>query len=106
MKQLFTALICIATFFSNAQKNIDAKSTLKEVTVFLKGAQLTRAAQTEIPSGTSIVKIVGMSPYLDRNTLLVKGLGEFTILSVRHQLNYLNEKKLEEKYQVLNDTIQ
>ena len=47
-----------------------------------------------------------MSPYLDRNTLLVKGLGEFTILSVRHQLNYLNEKKLEEKYQVLNDTIQ
>jgi cell division protein FtsB len=33
-------------------------------------------------------------------------LGEFTILSVRHQLNYLNEKKLEEKYQVLNDTIQ
>ncbi len=106
MKQLFTALICIATFFSNAQKNIDAKSTLKEVTVFLKGAQLTRAAQTEIPSGTSIVKIVGMSPYLDRNTLLVKGLGEFTILSVRHQLNYLNEKNLEEKYQILNDTIQ
>ena len=47
-----------------------------------------------------------MSPYLDRNTLLVKGLGEFTILSVRHQLNYLNEKNLEEKYQILNDTIQ
>jgi uncharacterized protein (TIGR02231 family) len=106
MKYSILVILSLSTLFSSAQKTIDTKSTLKEVTVFLKGAQLTRAALTEIPIGTSVVKIIGMSPYLDRNTLLVKGLGEFTILSVRHQLNYLNEKNLEEKYQVLNDTIE
>jgi hypothetical protein len=105
MKYKFLMLLTWGTMFTQAQNIPEVTSTLKEVTVFLKGAQLTRTAKTDIPAGTSTVKLVGMSPFLDRKTLLVKGLGDFTILSVNHQLNYLNEKKLEEKFITLNDTI-
>lgn len=105
MKSILFILFTFLSVSLWAQKTITSESTLKEVTVFLKGAQLTRTAKTDIPAGTSTIKLTGMSPYLDRKTLLVKGLGDFTILSVNHQLNYLNEKKLEEKFKVLNDTI-
>ena len=105
MKQIFLIVWVVLSISALAQKPQEINSELKEVTVFLKGAQLTRVAKTDIPAGTSTVKLVGMSPFLDRKTLLVKGLGDFTILSVNHQLNYLNEKKLEEKFITLNDTI-
>ena len=95
MKYSILVILSLSTLFSSAQKTIDTKSTLKEVTVFLKGAQLTRYAQTDIQSGTSIIKVAGLSPYLDRKTIQVKGIGSFTVLSIRHQLNYLNEKKLD-----------
>lgn len=106
MKSTLLLFLAFWLTSSQAQNPPEVTSTLKEVTVFLKGAQLTRVAKSDIPAGTSTIKLVGMSPYLDRKTLLVKGLGEFTILSVNHQLNYLNEKKLEDKFRILQDTIQ
>jgi hypothetical protein len=106
MKYSILILLFLSTLFSSAQKTIETKSTLKEVTVFLKGAQLTRYAQTDIQSGTSIIKVAGLSPYLDRKTIQVKGIGSFTVLSIRHQLNYLNEKKLDALFTGLNDSIE
>ncbi len=99
-------LVCLITSVSFAQEPISTKSQLKEVTVFLQGAQLTRYSEIDLPTGNSTVKITGLSPYLDRNSLLVKGIGDFTVMSVNHQLNYLNEKSLDALLKGLQDSIQ
>ena len=46
------------------------------------------------------LNLSGLSPYIDPQSIQVKGLGEFTILSVNHQNNYL--QNLEDSPDVKN----
>jgi len=91
MKMLKIFLLCLlvsgSLFAEDKVKPVP--STIKKVTVFKKGAQVTREAQANIPVGTSQLKFVRISPEIDKNSIQVKGDGDFTLLSVQHQLNYL-----------------
>ena len=70
------------------------------VTVFLSGAQISREANIDIISGKTILKFDNLSQYIDKKSIQVKGKGQYTILSVNHQNNYLNQK---DKSQELKD---
>ncbi len=72
---------------SGAEKVIKAPVT--RVTVFPDRAQIFHETSADIPSGTTIFKLGGLSPYIDAQSIQVKGYGEFTIMSVKHQNNYL-----------------
>ncbi|HNL06628.1 MAG TPA: mucoidy inhibitor MuiA family protein, partial [Chitinophagales bacterium] len=67
-------------------------STISDVTVFLQGAQVTRKAITTLELGTTELLLDGISPSIDKASIQVKGEGNFTILAVQHQINYLNEQ--------------
>lgn len=93
MKKTFTLLLLlIATSLVSAQSFQEKKmqTTIEEVTVFLKAAHITRIGEREINTGNTLLKISGLSPYLDPKSLQVKGEGDFTILSVNHNFNYLD----------------
>ena len=81
-------LISFSLFSGTAPKEIKVKSAIKQVTVFRVGAQVTREATASMTSGNSLLVFTGISPQLDKNSIQVKGEGNFTILSVNHQLNY------------------
>ena len=91
MKKLTFLLLVflIANGLSAADEVKPVSSTIKKVTVFKKGAQVTREAQVSIPAGTSQLKFIRISPDIDKNSIQVKADGNFTLLSVQHQLNYL-----------------
>jgi acetolactate synthase small subunit len=78
-------------FGSIAQQKLDAR--LEHVTVFVNGAQVMRTATATLPAGKSEVILRGLTPSLDPQSVTVKGDGDFTILSVRAQLNYLEEQR-------------
>ena len=71
----------------NTEKEI--KAEIKHVTVYPDRAQLNHETSVEIPAGKTILKLSGLSPYIDAQSIQVKGFGDFTILSVNHQNNYL-----------------
>jgi hypothetical protein len=99
MKLTFTilALLTISQVFPQTFKEKELKTEINEVTVFLNGAQVFESGNTSIPNGNTILKIKNLSPYLDEKSIQVKADGDFTILSVNHKLNYLNELKKDEK---------
>jgi hypothetical protein len=74
-------------------KSLPAESKIEKVIVFLNGAQIERSAMVSIPSGTSSVLFQNLSPQIEEQSIQVKGTGNFTILSVSRQSNYLNEQK-------------
>ena len=85
-----TALILLLSFpcgGADTEKNI--KAEIKKVTVYPDRAQMTHETAVEIPAGKTILKLSGLSPYIDARSIQVKGTGNFTILSVNHQNNYL-----------------
>lgn len=83
----------------------EVKSKITRVTVFLKGAQITRMGELQLYKGNYIVKLVGLSPYIDQKSIQVKGEGNFTITGVNANLNYLNAMKLSHTKDSLNEAI-
>lgn len=91
MKRLI--IVSIALFFVitklSAQAEKEIKAEIKHVTVFPDRAQIDHEASVSLMPGKTILKLSGLSPYIDVQSIQVKGYGEFTILSVNHQNNYL-----------------
>jgi len=77
-----------------AKANDDQKITSKvqKVIVFLNGAQVTRTAMVNVNAGTSELVFGGISPGIDVQSIQVQANGDFTILSVKHEMNYLDEQ--------------
>lgn len=105
MTRTTTTTILILLIAGMAQASKPIRSTIDRVTVFLNGAQVTRQFDASLTKGTQTVSIQELSPYIDPRTIQVKGAGSFTILSIRHQMNYLNEKELEGDLRTISDSI-
>ena len=88
---LLVACFLVATTYAQDIKEIDVKSTIKEVTVFIKGAQISRTKTVDIPKGKSVLKFVNLSPFINAKSVQVKAPGDFNILSINHQKNYVDE---------------
>ncbi len=91
MKRLvIVSIIFISvTFILSAQTEKEIKAEIKHVTVFPDRAQISHEAAVSLVPGKTILKLTGLSPYIDPQSIQVKGFGEFTILSVNQQNNYL-----------------
>jgi uncharacterized protein (TIGR02231 family) len=81
---LFTFSLCLL-----ADNEKDIKAELKYVTVYPDRAQLSHESSFELAPGKTILKLKALSPYIDAQSIQVKGIGEFTILSVNLQNNFL-----------------
>jgi uncharacterized protein (TIGR02231 family) len=102
MKKLIILSVSLFVFLNyiSADTEKEIKVQVKQVTVYPDRAQLTHETTVEIPAGKSIVKLVGLSPYIDPQSIQVKGYGDFMILSVNHQNNYL--QNLEDQPEIKN----
>ncbi|MFN8253301.1 MAG: mucoidy inhibitor MuiA family protein [Ferruginibacter sp.] len=106
---LFT---CVFNFINAQplQKTIDTK--IEKATVFLNGAQINRSGKTSVNPGNTELIFKNISPYINKQSIQVSGEGDFTILSVLHKLNYIEEQtkqaelqKLQEQKETVQDKI-
>ncbi len=102
MKNLITIFIVLQASFMAlyADQEKDIKAPVKHVTVYPDRAQLTHEASVEIPAGTTLLRLSDLSPYIDPQSIQVKGYGDFVIMSVNQQNNYL--ENLEDLPEVKN----
>lgn len=108
MKKItFSLTFFLVSFFGFCQeiKESTFNSEIKEVTVFLAGAQVFESSSGQIPSGESFILIKNLSPYVDEKSIQVKGTGDFTIQGVNKRLDYLSEQKVDVMIQGLKDSI-
>ena len=82
MKKLFVIsiiILCIV-FSSSGQAEKPIKAEIRHVTVFPDRAQVEHEAAATVTAGKSVLKLSGLSPYIDVQSIQVKGFGDFTIL--------------------------
>jgi hypothetical protein len=94
MNKSISFLFCALTLnlFSQSPQEIEIKSEVNEVTVYLAGAQVTRFKSVDIPIGRSILKFTNLSPFIDSKSISINAKGEFTVLSVNLQQNFLTQQ--------------
>ena len=102
MKKLFFLILCLLFSKSYSQEIAEKKITtvVNEVTVFIKDAQITRKKSIDLTQGTTILKFINLSPFIDAKSIQVKANGNVTVLSVNHQQNYIDKL---DKQQELSD---
>src|SRR5271163_1253964 len=93
LRKILMVVCFIATALA-VKANDDQKITSKvqKVIVFLNGAQVTRTAMVNVNTGTSELVFGGISPGIDVQSIQVHANGDFTILSVKREMNYLDEQ--------------
>lgn len=102
---LFVLMINFSLVKAEDEKNV-VKSEIKDVTIFINGAQINRTASTTIPAGTSYIVFEGLSQYMNTSSVQVKGNGDFVIISVTPQMNYLKSNEKSKEVKTLEDSLE
>ncbi len=100
---IFIFLMLSAETIFGQIKQQKVPSEIHKVMVFTQGAQVYRKGSTNLTGGKTLLIFSGISPNIDKKSIQVKGDGKFTILSVTHQINFLNEQSRREEIQVLEN---
>lgn len=90
-KLLILGFLYLGAFSAKADEGPKIDSKVQKVIIFLSGAQVTRTAKVNINAGTSTLVFQNLSPDIDPQSIQVHANGDFTILSVKNELNFLTE---------------
>jgi len=98
MKKLLALLLLPALVLAG---EINPKTVIKEVTVYLSGARVTAESVVTLPAGVSEVRLTGLSPQIDQNSIQVSGLKNVSVLSINYTVNNVAKKLDSEKITAL-----
>lgn len=108
MKKLviLISLMFVFNSISATENEIQVPSKIKEVTVFQKGAQIYKTGFVLLEQGVTDLLITDLPRNINQQSIQVKGSGNFTILSVNYQLNYLKSQKDSKQIKFLKDSLE
>lgn len=91
MKKIVLLLFLAPFFVFSKEEKVPSK--IKEVTVYLSGAQITRTATCQLQEGANKVIFSGLSHKIDESSIQISGLGAVSILSIVYNINYLEKSE-------------
>jgi uncharacterized protein (TIGR02231 family) len=108
MKSYVLSTFAIMLFICNLQASepVDLVSQIREVTVYLQGAQVTRQARINLVKGTATFIFRDLPLNIDARSIQARGEGNFIILSLLHQVNYLSAQQKSAAVKSLQDSLQ
>lgn len=102
---LTTTSIFSLLLFSCTVIAAELNTKIDAVTVYINGAQIARTGNLSVKPGKTVIECKGISPYINNQSLSVKGIGNFIILSTSLKTDYSKQKVDDAKTDSLN-TIQ
>lgn len=91
-KLLIVALVFTFNLYSNEIDTLKLNSKIKEVTVFIDGAQITREAKIAVLKGKHIFVLENLPAEINPQSIQIDNNQQGEILSVKHELVYPTEK--------------
>ena len=98
MKKILLPIAIVLFATASAQetkKQVDSK--IDNVTVFLNGAQVTRTTTVSVAKGTTELVFHDVSTSVNPQSIQVTSDNDLTVLSVNHQINYIEEQSKREE---------
>jgi len=103
---ILAAICLLGPYLTYGQTDKPVESGIKDITVFLARAQVTREVKTRIEAGKTNLVIPGLAAQLDPNSIQVAGKGNFIILGTTHRQNFLQEMNMPKSLRVLQDSLE
>jgi uncharacterized protein (TIGR02231 family) len=107
MKSIFTFVLSVLLIdaINASTEPREVSSQIKEVTVFLRGAQVTRLAKLSLQKGTETLIFRELPVNIDPQSIQARGEGNLVILSLLHQVNYLAGQRKTVEVTTLQDSL-
>lgn len=102
----FITLLFIAPSLKAQVTETEVTSKTEEVIVFRAGAQEYRTAKTPVNLGNSILKFTNLPNTINPNSIQLKGVENFTILSISYRINYINNGPVSSELQQIIDSME
>ena len=106
MKNLFLLFVVFPFLIFGNDGEIPSK--IKNVTVYLSGANVTRTADCSLTEGATEIILSGLSTKIDESSIQISGLQSVSILSMSYDVNFMpvivdlsSSKPLEERLDVI-----
>lgn len=101
MKTLSQLLFFLCTVFAFAQE----ASKIKNVTVYLDGAEITRTAHVTLNAGTTELTFNKLSSHIEESSIQISGLKNTSVLSINYGINYLSKQKQNDSIIALKEVL-
>ena len=106
-------LLFTSSLFSQINPEIKISSKVNEAIVFLESAQITRNKTININKGTTLLRFIKLSPFVDGKSIQVKTSENVEIQAVNFEKNYLKKQskstelvKLEEELKLVRKNLE
>jgi len=97
--------ICLRFIFLNAQPVTKIQTKVSSAKIFLKGANISRLADVNIPKGESVLMITNLPHDIDTKTIKLKIGNDVIINSISTQFNFEEKQKLTAQTKILKDRL-
>ncbi len=94
-------LFCTSSFFATEK----LPSTIKNVIVYIDGAQITRTITLELPKGASQFTFDALSPFIQESSIQISGLNNASVISINYAINYLSKQQNSKEIENLQNQI-
>jgi uncharacterized protein (TIGR02231 family) len=97
--------VFVLSFNIYAAEPQEVTSQIKGVTVFLRGAQISRQTIVTLQKGMTTLAFRELPVNIDPQSIQARGEGNFIILSLLHQVNYLAGQRKTAQVMLLQDSL-
>ncbi|WP_460218979.1 DUF4139 domain-containing protein [Psychroserpens sp. MEBiC05023] len=104
MKHLIIKLLLLSSLCHGNTINNEA-TTLKNVTVYLSGAQIERTANIKTTAGNTEFIFDKLSPNIQESSIQISGLDDASILSIKYGINFLVKQDVSETVKSIQNKI-
>lgn len=105
MKKFLLLLLLPLHILAQPREKV-VETQVSEVTVYLRGAQITRTGRTALSAGVTELVFPSLANNIQPTSLQVSGEGNFTILSANFRVNYLRAQQNDPVTQMLEDSVE
>jgi len=108
MKNQFTILLFCLTAVNGLASSIDTldvSSTIKEVTVFFSGAEVSRQVPIKLVKGKYLLVLEELPQEINPQSIQVSSIPNVSILAVKHEFHIPDEDKKDARIKELDDLI-
>lgn len=102
----FVAILLVLLTGSVFAQDLEVKSKIESVTVFLRGAQVNRKADVPLKKGKNVVYFRGLGDGINPQSIQAAAPQSLLINSVIHEINYLDKEVESPKVKMLQDSLE
>ena len=104
MKNLIlSSFLIVISLCSQAQSQKEISSDIKNVTVYQQGAQISRESNINVTKGRTTLVFKGLPSKIRPESIQAKATNDVMIISVTHNLDYLNKTTVSKEITTLNN---